>query len=701
MKPKKKKKTHIPFRLNLLFFIVFLLFSALILQLGVIQIVRGEDYKKEVERTTNVVVETPVPRGKIYDRNYNVIVDNTPLNAITYTRLQGATQNDRLEVARKLADLIEKDTSSVTERDLKDYWILTNPEEARNKLTEEELKSLEDDELYQLQLERITEADLAPIRNNPKEMEVVAIKREFDVGYALTPQIVKKHDVTDKEYAVVSENLENLPGVDTTTDWERKYVYGNTFRSFLGNISTEKEGIPRSERDYYLSRGYSLNDRVGISYLEKQYEDVLKGQKEKIINVTDKAGNLIERNVVQPGERGKDLILTIDMELQQAVEQIMEEEMLKAKRNISNPLLDSVFMVMMDPRTGEIYSLAGKKLTKDENGKTVFQDYSLGTTNNAYVMGSSVKGATVLTGYQTGVISPGQYLVDEPIKIKDTPTMSSHQTMGRVNDITALRRSSNVYMFKIAMAMGEYNYQYNRAAPFKNPAAFETMRNYFGQFGLGTKTGIDLPFESTGYKGNDRKIGSLMFLSIGQYDSYTTLQMAQYAATIANNGYRMKAQLVKEIRNPDADGVGNVIWKYEPQILNRVDMPLEHIKRVQEGFRQVMQVSGGTAYADFHNAPYNPAGKTGTAETFYWEGDVNSPNFGRETTNLSLVGYAPFDDPEIAFAIVAPYGNSKYRVDKIIARRALDTYFDLKEQRYRGNGEQGEEEENDDTGAGT
>src|SRR3954451_3779691 len=111
----------------MIFFVVFLLFSVLILRLGVVQIVYGEDFKREIERTEDVTVNNPVPRGKMYDRNIQTIVDNTPSNAITYTKSQGTTNEEMLEVADRLAKIIEKETDSVRERDKKDFWILKNP----------------------------------------------------------------------------------------------------------------------------------------------------------------------------------------------------------------------------------------------------------------------------------------------------------------------------------------------------------------------------------------------------------------------------------------------------------------------------------------------------------------------------------------------------------------------------------------------
>ncbi|MGG3209494.1 penicillin-binding protein 2 [Geobacillus stearothermophilus] len=686
---KRKKRAQVPIRLNILFFFVFLLFSALILRLGVVQIVYGEDYRREVERTQDEIVSTPVPRGKIYDRFGRVIVDNTPQKAITYTRSKTTQPEEILDIARKLAQYIDIPDAEekVTERDMKDYWILTHPEEAKKKVSEQERKKLADQGLtqkeidkkvYEWTLDRITKQDLAQISKS--ELEVIAIKHEMESGYALTPQTVKSKGVTDREYAVVSEHLSELPGVNTTVDWDRKYVYDNTFRSVLGSVTEEDEGVPRERLDYFLARDYSRNDRVGKSYLEMQYEEVLHGKKAKVKNVVDKSGRVVSVEEVYPGERGKDLVLTIDAELQQKVEEIIQQEILATKRKGRSPLLDRAFVVMMNPKTGEVLAMAGKLL---QDGK--FVDFAIGNITSAYTMGSTVKGATVLTGFQTGVLHPNTYIKDEPLYIKGTKQKKSWKTMGTINELTALKQSSNVYMFKTAIAIGGGVYRPN--APLRiNLEAFTTIRHYFSQFGLGVKTGIDLPNELSGFQGQGTLGGFLLDLAIGQYDMYTPMQLAQYVSTIANGGYRMKPQLVKEIREPSIDGKepSRVIKRFEPIVLNRVDMKTEYIERVQEGFRRVMQEPGGTAYAYFAGAPYKPAGKTGTAQAYY-DGPIKSRR-NDSTYNLTLVGYAPYNDPEVSFAVVVPWATqgASDGINNRIGRRILDAYFELKAKRMAG-----------------
>ncbi|WP_243299583.1 peptidoglycan D,D-transpeptidase FtsI family protein [Bacillus litorisediminis] len=682
----KKQKTHIPFRLNIIFFCVFLLFSVLIFRLGVVQIVNGETYSKAIQRTEEITVNNSVPRGKMIDRYGKIIVDNIPLNAITYTQEQYADQRKMLEVAERLALLIEKDTDDLTEREKKDFWLMTHLDEAEALITEKDRQDLKDkkiNSLYQVQLERVTDDHIKSLTK--EELEVAAIYFEFIGGYALTPQIVKNENVTEEEFAVVSENLAALPGVDTTTDWERSYKFGDTLKSLLGKVSSAEEGIPQEEKDYYTSRGYSLNDRVGLSYIEKVYEDLLHGQKAKVKTVTDNNGNIIDTEVISEGERGKDLILTIDMELQQKVEKIIEEELIAKRNNYSNTdYLDRAFVVIMDPYTGEILTIAGKLYQKNETtGKMEMQDFALGNISTSYVMGSAVKGATVLTGYEEGVLRVGESLVDEVIKIKATdPKSTFGRPLGSINDLRAIYKSSNGFMYKIAIGLGDGNYQYDQPLYLREDS-LDIFRRNFSQFGLGVPTGIDLPNEQVGFKG-EFGAGLVLDFSIGNYDTYTPLQMAQYVSTIANDGYRMKPQLIKEVREPilDQEHLGPILDTFDPVVLNRLTMTQEEIDQVQFGFYQVMHHPEGTG-ASFRDLPYEPAGKTGTAETFVYD-----PDLGKSvpTTNLSLVGYAPYDNPEIAFAVVVPSAyqgtiQSGHHMNLDIGEKVFNAYFELKQSR--------------------
>ena len=687
MEKKKKKKSHFPIRLNLLFFSVFLLFSILILRLGFVQIVYGENFKRELERKEDITINNPVPRGKMFDSNYRVIVDNVPKRAITYTNM-GASQKEMLNTAEELAKLIGKNYDKMTQREKKDLWILKNPEKADAKITKRELdlfnaKKLKDNDLYKLKIERITEEEISTLSS--EELEVWAIYLEFSSGYKFTPQIVKNEDVTPEEFAIVSENLQSLPGVDTTTDWERSYAFDQTIKSILGNVTKTEEGLPADRLDYFLSLGYNRNDRVGKSQLELQYEDVLHGHKSKVKTITDKQGNVIETEVVSDGKRGKDLVLTVDMDLQIAVEKIIEEELWGLKRTPNTALLDRAYVVLMDPNNGAVLTMAGKRIVKNlETGQLEMQDDALGTITTTYNVGSAVKGATVLTGFNTGVIKPGTRINDTGIKIKDTPLKKSYSYLGTLNDVDALKLSSNVYMFHTAIRIGKGNYQFEQPLSLA-PNTVDIIRNSFASFGLGSRTGIDLPNESSGLKGPSRLPGHIMDLVIGQYDTYSPMQLAQYISTIANGGKRMKPHIVKEIREPidnNTDEIGPVFQEIKPTVLNTIDAEPAWMDRVQLGFKKVFQEPGGTAYKRFTGVPYSPAGKTGTAEAFY-DGPLRA-NFGKEpppVMNLSLVTYAPSTNPEVAMAVIVPWayqGTTDNGANFLIGRRVMDTYFSMK-----------------------
>ncbi|MDN5709125.1 MAG: penicillin-binding protein 2 [Planococcus sp. (in: firmicutes)] len=692
---KSKLQSNTTFRMNILFFAIFLLFSMLILRLGYLQIVKGEDYARAIARTEEVAVNTSVPRGRIFDSAGRLQVDNEPVNSITYTKMQTTKSSEMLEVAEELAKLIEKDTKKVTLRDKQDFYIQLNTESATEKVTAEERAAIEAEDVPQkekqqkldaLVREKITDEELNSLTD--EQLEVLAIYREMTSGYALSPQIIKGEGVTDEEFAIVSEHLTDpkLEGVNTVTDWKRVKM---TDLTILGSTTTPDQGIPANRLDYYLSRDYSRNDRVGTSFLEQQYEDVLQGQKSSVKNVTDGRGRVIETVPVDEGEPGKDLVLTIDSELQYELEEIVEEKLLALKAGPNSQLVKDAYLVMMNPQTGDVLSMVGKRVGEDENGRRVVNDYAFGTFTAAHEMGSTVKGATLLTGYAQDAVEIGEVQIDEPLKFAGTKQKNSifnTTPFNRIplNDLMAIERSSNVYMFKIAMDIAGKQYQYNRGLSV-DPESFALMRNSFAQFGLGVETGIDLPNEGTGYLGGTYPGPKLLDLAIGQFDTYTPLQLAQYISTIANDGYRMQPHVVKEIRkaSPDGETLGPIETIIEPKIMNRVNNTQEEIDRVKEGMRNVYIGSSGSARAQFSDTPYTAAGKTGTAEAIFYDRD--HPLHNTLNVNIAHVGFAPYENPEIAYAVVIPYVTTDPtkvpKTNNEIARAAADKYFELKKQR--------------------
>lgn len=640
-----KQKRLMNRRISVIFMAIVSLLIILVLRLGYLQIVKGETYKKAVDNNENIEVNESVPRGRIYDRNGKLLVDNTSKKAITYTRDRMTSRSEMLETAKKLHKLMSMPTDALTLRDKQDFFILTHKDEV-DQLMKKELQlfdtgEISQDEYNEAVYKKLTEDKLKSMSQD--ELEIAAIFREMSSGSQLSPQIIRNENVSEKEYALVSQNLSELPGVNTTMDWDRKYIYGKTLRTMFGNVSSKEEGLPKELVDYYLSKGYSRNDRVGQSYLEFQYENVLRGKKKKMRYLTDKSGKIINSEVISEGSRGNDLVLSIDIDLQLQVEKLVDKH-IQILRSMNAKSMDKVLVVVQDPNNGDILALAGRQI--DKNGK--ISDYHYGTFTSQYAVGSTVKGATLLTGYSNNAINVGEDMIDQPLVFKGGVEKRSYfNPTGKIeiNDKEALMHSSNVYMFKTALKMAGLNYSNNMSLPADITEVGLKLRKGLNQFGLGVKTGIDLPNEVTGQTGTlKNNPGNYLDLAIGQYDTYTPLQLSQYVSTIANDGYRIQPHLVKEVRGASkTDKIGPIKESIKGKVLNRINNSQEEIDQVKDGFDMAFNNELGTGYKSFANTIVKSAGKTGTAEVF---------QDGKSRVNSTYIGYAPMDKPSMSFAII-------------------------------------------------
>ena len=673
----KDIKETIEKRYNILIIVICVIMISLSVNLFIIQVVKNDFYLQKVESLSkNIVTSTSTPRGRIYDRNGKIIVNNEAVKVIYYKKQNGITTKEEIELAYKVADMIDLDYK-LNEKELKKFWILNNKDEANKLITDEEWQLLEerkltDDDIENLKLERI-DSQLDDLEEKDKKSAYIYYL--MNQGYSYDEKVIKKEDVTDKEYAIIAENVNNLKGFDVRLDWNRVYPYGDAFKTILGSVSTNETGIPYELKDYYLDLGYSLNDRVGISYLEYQYESILKGEK-TVYQILDDG----TRKIIDEGSRGNDIVLTIDIELQKEIEKILEEEVLKGKEYPNTKYYNRSFVIISDPNTGEILAMAGKQVV-EEDGEYKVYDYTPGIVTTPVTAGSIVKGASHAVGYKTGSIVLDARIQDKCIKIADTPLKCSWTNLGSVDDITALKYSSNVFQFLTAIKVGGGNYQYNEKINI-NPNAFDIYRNTFKEFGLGVKTGIDLPVESLGYTSNSTLPGHLLDFAIGQFDTYTPIQLSQYINTIANGGYRMKPTLLKAVYSPTKDGLTDLLYEIKPTVLNKITLEDKYLDRIKQGFREVMLTSGtGVGYIDYK---YKAAGKTGTSESF-----IDSDGDGvvdKETISNTFGAYAPYDDPKVSFVVVSPdvfyqESNSTARasINKQISYRISQKYFEFYE----------------------
>lgn len=644
-KRRKNLKDIIEGRYKVLSIIIVLFMSFLIISLFNVQIIRHKEFEQKLSAANqNIVYGPSAPRGRIYDTKGRIIVDNKAVKVIYYSKVSGIKPLDEIELAKKVANIIEVDYGNLNKTNIKEYWLVTNSELGKAKISDEEWQKYEErkltsDDIYNLKLERITDEDIAIY--NDFDKEVIYIYYLMNKGYYSDDKIIKRTNVTDYEYAIIAELSDELPGFNIKLDWERYYPYGSTFKTILGNVSSN--GIPSELKDYYLAKGYMLDDRVGTSYLEYQYDDMLRGTKNKYEVLSDNSLKLIEE-----GRRGNDLVLTIDIELQKEIESILEKEIKYSLMYERMIYYNRSFAIIAEPKTGSILAMAGVQVIKDK-GEYKTYDYSAGIVTSPVTVGSVVKGASHIVGYNNGGLTIGEVRKDNCIKIASTPIKCSWTTLGTLNDITALKQSSNVYQFYTAINVGKGKYIENGPLVI-DEGAFDIYRNTFAEFGLGVSTGIDLPVESLGYKGSNRIPGLLLDFAIGQYDTYTPIQLSQYISTIANDGSRPAMHLLKAFYEPTKEPLTNKILEYEVKIMNKVNTEDIYLNRVKEGFKAVMSTSGtGYNYVDL---AYNPAGKTGTSESF-----LDTDNDGMvdtETLSNTFVAYAPYDNPRVIFAIVSP-----------------------------------------------
>lgn len=624
--------------------VILLLFAVIVYKIHTVMIKEQEKYQNILDDLSYTEVSgNSSPRGRIYDRNYNLLVDNKSSKAIIYKKDKNITNADMIEAATLLSEHVEIDYSRISDINKREYFCAKNKKICDKNVTAEEKEKLSQrkltqKEVEQIKLDRIKDEQLD---FSEQEKKIAYIFYLMNKGYAYEEKLIKS-DVTEEEYAYVSENNVILNGFNTRIDWERVYPYGDTFKTILGKVSSSNQGLPAEEKDYYLSKGYSLSDRVGISYIEKEYEEYLKGEK-PVYEVV----NSHETKLIKEGTRGKDIVLTIDINLQREIENIIAYHVMNTKGQPNTEYYDHSTVVIQDPRNGEILAMASKKLV---NGQIVDNVTSILTS--PIMPGSIVKGASMLVGYNTGAIKIGEQILDECVKIAGAPEKcSSVMGLGVIDDITALAKSSNVYQFKIAIRVNGQEYFRGMRMNF-NQRAFDIYREMYHSFGLGVKTEIDLPVESKGYTSKDRAAGNLLDFVMGQYETYTPIQLSQYVSTIANGGTRLQPHLLKEIHSSTStDEIGSLEYKFEPKALNTINTQPHYMNRVKEGFYAVTnRYDGyGVGYTD---PAMRASGKTGTSQSFI-DTDGNGI-IDTETITSSFIGYAPFDNPKMSIIVTSP-----------------------------------------------
>lgn len=680
----------VPSRLGILFLIVCILMLVLLVQLFNLDVVEHKKMDRMLNSETKTVVKlNNAPRGGMFDYQGKPLVTNEANQAIIYTKKRGITTDEMLKVANRLSDYITMPTKDITEQDKKDYFLASKShnEEILNRIPKDKLSKTENNsaKTYKLQLEYVRPDE---INYNDKQLQSVAIYKKMNGAQNLVPVFIKNRDVSDEEIARVGEHENELEGVTTSVDWSREYSKdAEGIRTILGSVSTESSGLPADKVKEYLAKGYSLNDRVGLSYLEEAYENNLRGQNGEIEFIINNQQEIVKQNVLKQPKSGDNLKLTIDINFQDKLNDLVKK--FATQLATSNPTSEGAYVVVMNPETGAVIGLAGYA-TNPKTGKIT--DDTLGTINKAFIPGSVVKPATITSGYQNKVLSGNEVLTDTPIilgkgpsAVKKSSVFNRSGTMS-LNTVQALTLSSNVYMMDIVFKMLGIKYTPGMSMP-NDISPIKKLRDTYAEYGLGTSTGIDIKGETKGFINNNfydkygnikpGTQGNMLDLSYGNYDTYSTMQLAQYCSTIANDGKRMAPHLVEGIYSSGVNGeLGNEVKKIEPKELNKVNLTKSQWDIIHKGMYNVVHSPQGTAYSMNNSTKFNINAKTGTAETRGYNRFTRSYE---DTYGLSFISYVNDQSPEktkLAVAIMLPNSGEKGHPNLNLATQVYNLYYD-------------------------
>ena len=648
--------------------VVIVIATIFALRLFYMQINKSDFYSAKLEQYSTNTFEVDALRGEIVDRNYNKLVYNENVVCATYYAVRGIKDDEIKSMVNFITKNCNVDISSVTEREKKDYLLMKDKKFAKSLVTESEKKALAanddgDTEYYNLQLKRITKKIL---EKHLTDDDIRYYKLYYTIKNCKSGSAVLLENISYQEASIIGENNDLLRGIKVTSDWKRAYTDESMLKSTLGKVTTKKQGLPATLKDELLALDYSNDSRVGTSGLERQYEDILSGNKSVMTLNYMSDGTPIVKTKKQ-GSSGENIQLTIDWDIQTQLTQMVEQCLYS---HTSERYQQHIYCVVMEPKTGDVVALVGKEFNKE---KTPYEmkDATYLAYTGAYRIGSTMKGAVIYACFKNNIIKANHYETDTSEGLKIAGTKAKHSWnksgFGNINEVQALAYSSNIYMMKIIIKLAGGHYQYDRPIHI-NKSAFTKLRNAAGELGLGVKTGIDLPYEAaTGPREEEDTAGKLLDFSIGQYDTYTPLQLAVYASTLANKGVKVQPHLYKSSFKTDTSGEIVTLNTHKKKVMDDVSEGNEDaFNQIQAGMKAV--VTYGTAAGSFSGFPYDISGKSGTAEDYTHTGNIDHPNH-------LFIAYGPSKNPQVVVAVLEERLKGSNDAPTI-AKKAFSLYFE-------------------------
>ncbi|NWL88747.1 cell division protein FtsI [Paenibacillus sp. 79R4] len=643
-----KLKRHFNIRLNLFFFSTFIIFTVIIVRLAILQFVEGPSLSQQ--ETSMRVKDVPLSpiRGSILAAGGEKLAYSTPVQSLYITLQKDYSKSDRgmknrpeaLEIAKKLKEVFDKYGDKVNEP-----------------MTEEDI--------------------------------VKAMDLDYTKGNGYSPRLIKS-GLNKQEVAYFLERKSEFPGIDIVEDSVRHYDTDTVAVQTIGYLKKYKsmddvkwydpirEANSSLDKDPALD--YTSEELVGADGLEMYYQNELRGKngyKKVPIDPRNMATGVSE---IVPPEKGYDLHTNINKNIQLIAEKAILDQIDWVHKNpVSgevHPNAKTGYAVAMEVDTGKIVAMASmpdydtnvwqsggidpddwaKINTNYQNG--TITPYSSGQSGHNFgsnvLLGSTIKPLSVLIGLNEGLFKTTDYYSDRGIAYFGKNDSSSVRNSGRhvygsINPSQAIRVSSNAFMVDM---VGERLYN-----KYKGDG-IGVWDEYMKKFGLGVSTGVDLPKEFLGQLGynneSETALSRLVYASFGQQGGYTTMQLAQYTATLASRGSRMEPHIVNKI----TDENGNIIKEFKPKVLNKVEFKDAYWDAVING----METNVQAAFAGF---PYDFARKTGTSQQW---------GAGANRDNGVFIAFAPRKNPKLAVAVIIPEGGFGAWSAAPVARKIFDAY---------------------------
>ena len=672
-----KKPTNLKLRYNIITTLTYVVGIVLLVQLFNLQIINGEKYRQTSNTRLSRESTLKAARGNITDNSGTVIAGTTTSHNLEVykSKIDNNTLNETL---LKIAIVLEQNNSKYIDN----LPINTNPfaftyndiekEKKWKKANKIDENATAEETFYKFKEKYKIEND-----NIEETRKIIAMRYQISSeGYSSTKSVTIAQNIPEATIHIFNEQNDAFPGINVVEVPVRAYPKGTLASHILGYTSK----ISKEEYDNEKDNGYTLNDYYGKSGIERIAEKYLKGTDgiKQIDMAVD--GTITDENIQTGATQGSDIILTIDANLQQKTEEALSNNIQKIRNGEFEKAYEATggAMVVMNVKTGEILALASNpdydpsKFTFGIDTETwnTYKDSNMKNRaiSEIYPPGSIYKMVTAVTGLETGAIG-------RTTKINDTGRYTYYKDYqpkcwkpgghGWLNVTSAIERSCNYFFYETGRRVG-----------------IDNLATYTKHFGLGKKTGIELIGEATGklnerIEGQTWNPGNTIQAAIGQLDNqYTPIQIAKYTSMLANGGKTINPTLIKAIKKVDGTEVGK--QEYESYFNEKLGIPNEendgitinpdNLKTVLEGMRDVTSESGGTAYKYFKDFNITVGGKTGSAQVGV--GDKI------EYAHAWFVGFAPFDNPEIAVVILVERGGSgSYTAEA--ARDVMAEYFGM------------------------